>query len=120
MKYKRPDSEASTESWVTIWLGCMGVKFGEHSPQTSSTTEGHYATEYTPAQYTGPTRKKHPTSLHQISCGHGFDPGDRTVFHELWNNSWAPDYSLGGSPRERLTYRIRVKKDLWNWRRNKF
>lgn len=69
---KRPSPQASTDSWVSIWLGCMGARFSATGSGTKSTSDHDDANG---------KRKKIPKSVHQPSCGHGYRPYDSYHVH---------------------------------------
>ena len=88
MKFKRLDPVQSASSWEHIFLCCMDAKFcSNHGGGPASTdTDKH---------------------LIQRTCGNGYDPADNVEFHSPREGRDNPDLSLGGSPRERQTSRIR-------------
>ena len=109
MKYGRPSDRDSAESWVSIWLGCMDARF---STTLGSMSDVRHVSDRN-KEYTNQPRKRLGSNLHQVYCGHGFDPGSRSIFHEPWMREFSPDRTLGASPRERVTMKTvkRLKKE---------
>lgn len=94
MEYMRPSNHESIESWVSIWLNCMSCTFSRHGGSANSgMDEDGNVKPNKPHTRVG-------TSLHQQSCGHGYDAGHAYRFHVP--NKWIEGGStMGGSPRER-------------------
>ncbi len=74
MDYKLPDPDDSRRSWENIWLGCVDAKFYS-KPATHNTLK----TGMTDNQKALPVHRQHPKSIHQISCGEGFDHRERAA-----------------------------------------
>lgn len=99
MKPKRPDPTASTESWISIWLGCIDVKF----TRSSGNAECRHVDKRN-TKYTNHPHKRLGTSLHQNFAGHGYQPLDACKFHPYHHFEGLGGTPIGGSPRELTTF----------------
>lgn len=109
MKYKRPSAQASIDSWVNIWLGCLDCSFYEpHSKPSTIKAEDKNK------KYQAGTVKRLGSSLHQHRCGHGYRLREAyyispTIIEAagLSDAKWASGTLLGCSPEERRSEAIK-------------
>jgi hypothetical protein len=93
---KRPTPEASTNSWVDIWLACMDTTFRRsNNASDSKANESRIET----VAHKLPDRKI-ARSLHQGSCGHGYTPRDLARLHPGVQFFNGPPCELGCNPAE--------------------
>lgn len=109
MKYIRPEAEASIKSWVSIWLGCIDAKFYSNRGAMCA-----YETGDSEGEKKKPPGQRITKSLHQQSCGEGFDHRERCVFTAppammKYLNSQYHATPLGANPREFRDWVIRKK-----------
>lgn len=102
---KRPDPHRSTESWVSIWLGCMDAPVRHSRGASAGQGEG-------PTDCANFTRKRLGCILHQDTCGEGYNPEDNCAIsayvakrigpaYHIRNNTFTSSTTLGATPTER-------------------
>lgn len=88
---KRPTPDASTNSWVDIWLACMDAKFRQAPSANAGDPHFDAARE---------AKRKVPRSLHQNCCGHGYRQADNVFLHPGVQFFNGPPCDLGCNPAE--------------------
>jgi hypothetical protein len=107
MKYRRPNNRESTNSWVSIWLGCMDTRFTSRGANVHTNTKISKQCK----EYTNLPPKRLGSSLHQGTCGSGFSLRERhRVYPSVQAHRINYNDFLGVTPSEARAIAIRWRR----------
>ena len=102
----RPTPEASIKAWHRLAAACKGIVTTRRTgtPHNRKNVDRKNQVKSGSVAFTAITPKRLGVSLHQNSCGEGYDPAERAAFNLTNTNlQWVvnpPLTPLGANPRE--------------------